>query len=345
MREVIRGKRPRLLIFHPASVFGGTERFLTLLLPRWNQYYYPHLVTTDVFAPFVPSGIEATFISRKILFRRFRPLPFYFHLLRRLKPKRVLVFVIAHQAAVFSLAAYLAGLSRHTVIRYDGFIPKALRRGFLFRLLLWANKWARAIIVPSRALGRFVVQELGVPPASLKVIPNPVDCAAFPPRRGEGDYALWVGRIAPEKNLSLLLEAARLLPPVRIKVLGDGPLLDGYCEQAPGNVEFLGFRRDVRPHLQEARFLVHTCRAEGFGYSLLEALAAGLPVLSQDCPCGPDEILDGGRYGLLFKEDPEELAFLMKELWLSKELRYFFRKRARERARQYDLSRYPLELP
>ena len=154
-----------------------------------------------------------------------------------------------------------------------------------------------------------------------------------------------MGRIAPEKNLSLLLEAARLLPPVKIKVLGDGPLLEDYRAQAPENVEFLGFRRDVRPHLQQARFLVHTCRAEGFGYSLLEALAAGLPVLSQDCPCGPDEILDGGRYGLLFKEDPEELAFLMKELWTTPELRAFFSGRARERAREYDLSLYPEELP
>ena len=346
MREATKGSvAPRLLVFHPALVFGGTERFLTLVLPRWKRRYHIYLITTEVFKPLVPAGVELHLIKREDLFRRFRPLPLYFRLLRRLKPARILVFVIAHQAAVFCLAAYLAGLSRSTIIRYDGFIPEDLRKGLLFRLLLWANRWARAVIVPSRALGRFVVRELGVPPTRLKVIPNPVNCAAFPPRQGEGSYALWVGRIVPEKNISLLLEAAGLFPSVKLKVLGEGPLLESYRAQAPKNVEFLGFRRDVRPYLREARFLVHTCRAEGFGYSLLEALAAGLPVLSQDCPCGPDEILDGGRYGLLFKEDPEELAFLMKELWTSPRLRAFFEHRARQRARQYDLSLYPEELP
>jgi len=68
------------------------------------------------------------------------------------------------------------------------------------------------------------------------------------------------------------------------------------------SVYFVGFVENPYPHLAASTLFVLTSRLEGFALVLAEAMALGVPVISSDCPCGPREVLGGGRYGILVPE-------------------------------------------
>jgi glycosyltransferase involved in cell wall biosynthesis len=154
--------------------------------------------------------------------------------------------------------------------------------------------------------------------ARLSVIENPIvrarcrEMAAaslshpwFAP--GQPPIVLGVGRLVPQKNFSLLLDAFSLVVarrPARLVLLGEGPLR----EQLLMQIERLGLSQCATilpvdpnpwPYMKTARAVVLSSLYEGFGNVLVEAMAVGTPVVSVDCPDGPAEILGNGRWGRL----------------------------------------------
>jgi glycosyltransferase involved in cell wall biosynthesis len=128
---------------------------------------------------------------------------------------------------------------------------------------------------------------------------------------------LAVGRLHPEKDYPTLLRALvilRQVRPARLLILGEGPQraeLEALTRQlgVAGDVALPGFCDNPLPAMRCAAAFVLCSRAEGFGNVLVEALACGCPVVSADCPSGPREILDHGRYGRLVPVgDAEALA-------------------------------------
>jgi glycosyltransferase involved in cell wall biosynthesis len=91
---------------------------------------------------------------------------------------------------------------------------------------------------------------------------------------------------------------------VRLIVLGEGPeraALEQLADQI-GISDILampGFVDNPFAYMRQARLFVLSSRWEGFGLVIIEAMACGCPVLSTDCPSGPAEILEGGRFGRL----------------------------------------------
>lgn len=108
----------------------------------------------------------------------------------------------------------------------------------------------------------------------------------------------YVGRLAPEKNLALLLDVhaavARQHRDARLLLVGDGPLLAGLRHRHPGHI-YAGVRRgeDLAAHYASADLFVFPSLTETFGNVVPEALASGLGVIAFDCAAAADLIRSG----------------------------------------------------
>lgn len=149
----------------------------------------------------------------------------------------------------------------------------------------WSRRVDRYIALTEFARRKFV--EGGLPADRIRVKPNflPEDPG---PGTGAGGYALFVGRLAGEKGIDTLAEAwDRLEEGVRLKVVGQGdlaPVVESLAARDP-RVEWLGRRSrdEVNQLMRDALVLVVPSRwYEGFPLVVVEALAAGLPVIASD---------------------------------------------------------------
>jgi glycosyltransferase involved in cell wall biosynthesis len=121
-----------------------------------------------------------------------------------------------------------------------------------------------------------------------------------------GERILTVGRLKDQKNHSLLLRAMALLPRIdaRLMIVGSGQnetVLRALALELgiSDRIIFAGFHSDPSPFYATANLFVLSSNYEGFGNVIVEAMSFGLPVVSTDCPFGPAEILEEGRWGQL----------------------------------------------
>jgi len=191
-------------------------------------------------------------------------------------------------------------------------------------------------------------------------IPNGIDLVAMaeelPPRAQarhtlavEGDpLVLFVGRLSRQKGADILLDAwvrfVKRRPPARLLVLGEGPDEAGLRRRAEelgiaGTVDFRGLRRDVGPHYAAADFFVLPSRYEGFPNVLLEAMAAGLPVIATRVS-GSEDAIEDGRNGILVPPgEAEPLLEALSALADNSRLREMMGAEARKTAEaRYDIN-------
>ncbi|HMW17539.1 MAG TPA: glycosyltransferase [Accumulibacter sp.] len=137
-------------------------------------------------------------------------------------------------------------------------------------------------------------------PFDVDAIRNAATASAALP---SGPFVVHVGRFSPQKRHDLLFAAFRQLPPTRQLVLlcHDQPELRSMIVDhgLENRVVVAGFQTNPYPWIAAADLLVLCSDHEGMPNVLVEALLLGTPVVSTDCPSGPDEILQHGRFGRL----------------------------------------------
>ncbi len=166
----------------------------------------------------------------------------------------------------------------------------------------WIERVDRFIALTEFSRRKFAAN--GIPESKISVRPNAL--AQDPgPKTATGEYALFVGRISPEKGLRTLLSAWQKLPrQLPLKVVGDGPQRQEIQAFAAGNgsgsVSFEGSlpHADTLAAMKAARFLVFPSQwYECFPATLLEAFACGLPVIASNIGA-ISEIVHDGKTGV-----------------------------------------------
>ena len=184
----------------------------------------------------------------------------------------------------------------------------------------WKREITCFIALSEFARNKFV--EGGLPAEKIFVKPNFVspDPGA---RTGDGDYALFVGRLSPKKRVDTLLEAwKRLSQPIPLLILGGGPdkerLTGQAASQGLANVELKGHvpREQTLAAINQARFLIFASEwYENFPVTLVESFACSTPVICSRMGVMPEIVADG-RTGIHFTPaDPEDLARKVEWAW------------------------------
>jgi N-acetylgalactosamine-N,N'-diacetylbacillosaminyl-diphospho-undecaprenol 4-alpha-N-acetylgalactosaminyltransferase len=165
---------------------------------------------------------------------------------------------------------------------------------------------ASRVVAPSHGVANDLILNYNVASHHVDVIHNPVDRAAIASAAARSPdldlpsrYWLGIGRLVPNKNFAMMLDAfAAAGARGDLVILGEGPeraALEARARQLgiAKRVRLAGFSANPFPSLARARAYLSTSNAEGFPNALVEALALGVPVAATDCDSGPGEILSG----------------------------------------------------
>ena len=221
------------------------------------------------------------------------------------------------------LARRLAGSETRVVLSEQNPLSWSCRHPGRRKLLLplLARRYypaADEIVACSQGVADDVAAFARVPHGRITTIHNPVVtdallAAAQEPldhpwfAAGAPPVVLGVGRLAVQKDFATLLRAfawLRTRRPIRLLLLGEGgerAALEGLARRlgVAADVALPGFAANPLAYMARAGVLALSSIYEGFGNVLVEALACGRAIVSTDCPGGPREILNGGRYGEL----------------------------------------------
>ena len=188
--------------------------------------------------------------------------------------------------------------------------------------------WGKFTIAISEVIGQHMVQDFGVPSHYVRIIPRSVDLEKFNiPRLSKGPQdplvVTMIGRMTPLKGhpyfLKAMAQVIKEMPNVRIHLVGDASAKRSRYKQElmllvkrlgiAHQVEFLGNRRDIPQLLAKSDCLVlSTITQEAFGRVILEAQAAGVPVVATKVG-GVAEIIDHEKTGILVApKDIEAMA-------------------------------------
>lgn len=215
------------------------------------------------------------------------------------------------------------------------------RAGVAGRANVRLHRLGAAVAAANVCVSDYLAKRTNLPRSVM--IYNPISKVAFESELDgdRRDLVLFAGRLVTEKGLDLLLHAMVLVPDVRIRIAGEGPMRSTWERLAgeiglAGRVRFLGaksFTELVEHYRDAAVVCVPTLSPESFGYTAAEAMAMGRAVVATPSGALP-ELLADGRGFVAAAATPKALAAALREA-LENGGR---RKRAEKRARDFALS-------
>ncbi|SDI00482.1 glycosyltransferase [Desulfosporosinus hippei] len=327
-------KKTPLSLYIPSLAGGGAEKITVNLANCFAaQGLKVDLVVSDLKGPLLKDISDKIRIidlrSSRVIFSLI-PLVIY---LARNKPRAILSSLnYANVIVIISslLANFLAKaktrvyVAEHSTLSQTLLHPPNFRTKFLPLLMKHTYKLADGIITVSKGVAADLAKIIGIPPSKIFVIYNPVfnknvifkkmetpDHPWFKP--GSPPVILGVGRLHPAKDFSCLIKAFKALREeldVKLVILGEGEersklelLINDLGLQ--DEIDLPGFVRNPYEYMDHSSVFVLSSQWEGLPTVLIEALACGLPIVSTDCPSGPREILEDGKYGLLVRVGDE----------------------------------------
>lgn len=195
---------------------------------------------------------------------------------------------------------------------------KGMIHSFIMKLSMHvAYRLADSRVGVSNGVVNNIAKLSGLPHKMFEVIYNPIPSQIEPSKKAinsanslwscdSGARILTVGNLVSQKNYELLLRAfARInIPNSRLMFVGDGIVKNSLKLLAQklsidNRVIFAGYQSDTTPFYKTADLFVLSSDYEGMSLVIVEALSSGTPVVSTNCPSGPAELLENGRFGQL----------------------------------------------
>lgn len=352
-------ERKKVLIMLANLAGGGAERTVVRLLenldrekfdPRvvivWNEGAFldrvrpEELIVTDV------PKLGSTSNPRMI----YDILVAHNRVIKDFQPHVILSLTVSMNIAA-NLALAIYGRKRiGWVLREGNNTLRMLQDDVTNPILAWMRRvitkatYTRAdkVLAISNGLGKGLVSNFQVEPERVEVIYNPVETDEVERAPSEAPVLLAIGRLVYQKGFDVLLEAFAGLSDTRSKliILGEGKdrdALEAQVEQLGlnGRVEMPGFVPNVSDYYKRATAFVLSSRWEGFGCVVIEAMAAGLPVVVTDCDYGPPEIVTHESNGLVVQHSSVPalrtgLQRILDEPKLAAELGLAAKQRARD---------------
>jgi glycosyltransferase involved in cell wall biosynthesis len=302
-------RRIKLLLLIPHLGGGGAERVIAQIathldperfemhlgliapdfpgaqaLPEWVRIHRLGCERVRRAGPALVQAVRA--IEPDVLLSGMAHLNFLVLLLKPLFPRQTRVLVRQNTTASLAATSWLGRLS------YRSLYPRADR-----------------IVCQSQAMADDLAECFAIPPGKLVVLANPIDLPTVGIKTHSSvwpDHAwprvLAIGRLSVEKGVDLLIRAMASVearfPHACLIVLGDGaeePALRKLAEelQLANSVHLAGYLRNPSAFYEGATVFVQPSRYEGMPNAMLEAAAAGLPIVATPCSKGVCELLDG----------------------------------------------------
>ncbi|MEX1081493.1 MAG: glycosyltransferase [Halofilum sp. (in: g-proteobacteria)] len=326
---------PDIAIFGDWASAGGVSRRLTNQIRVWDELGYTiELVAFRDGVKFYPDEQPDALRFKHLGTRtKWATLVALWWYLRRSRP--TVVLSASHLANIIVAAcAFLPGVRARRYLSVPNTVGQAHRKTSQRKLRKKAVQvrlfypCADGVVAVSEGVKQDLIDVVGLKGVDVQVIYNGTIAPLLFERARELPPHAWfqthnlpvivaVGRLSQQKDYSTLIRAfsrVRKVIRARLVIVGEGKDR-GALEALVGelhleaDVALPGFAENPYAWIAHADVFTLSSRWEGLVNVVIEALALGVPIVSTDCPSGPREILDGGRYGELVPVgDYEELA-------------------------------------
>jgi glycosyltransferase involved in cell wall biosynthesis len=324
----------KIALFIPTLDGGGAERVMMLLAKEFS--YRGHEVDLILARAVGPYLKQMPPNVRLVDLKSTKPLtaiPALIRYLRKERPSSVLSSLFNANIALL-IAKKLSRIPVRCVVReantisYDLRVSRSVSAPITSEIIRRCYAWADAVVSLSYGAADDLTRTTGFPRNKIKVIYNPIDIKMIHKKAQEKSTHPWIvngdiptilgiGRFCEQKDFSTLIRAFSIVikhKDAKLIILGDGELrsqLEALLRILNLNdrVDLPGFIDNPYQYLSRSSVFVLSSRWEGLGNVLIEALACDVPIVATNCPCGPGEVLQNGKYGYLVPTgDAEALA-------------------------------------
>ncbi|TCM20834.1 glycosyltransferase involved in cell wall biosynthesis [Novosphingobium sp. PhB165] len=336
--------RPDIVFYARQLYNGGVDRVVFNLAEEFLARGIHPVILVDLdnpWSPFrnlIPEGVTYEVLDAKGPIARVTKLRAY---LRRTRPQAVMCTGFGFPNLVAILVRWIAGFHFRLMLTEHCFPSVDLdearpwqSRYWFFRLAHLFYPRADTIVAVSKGTALDLAKVIDIDPGTITCIYNPivsdgliesgqapVDHPWF--RDPDVPIVMGVGRLEHQKDFGTLITAfakVRKQMRCRLIILGDGserPMLTDLVNRLglSEDVSMPGFAPNPHAYTAKASLFVLSSRFESLANVVIEAMALGTPVIATDCPSGPAEALDHGRFGKLVNvEDPDMLADAMLDV-------------------------------
>ena len=353
-------QKKKITFIIPSLVSGGAERVLIHLINHLNNEKYSICLVLfedilDYKEDLRFSG-EIVCLDKKSRWDFFKLIFKLRKTLRTYQPDVVLSFLYYTNIVTVMASLFLKRKFKLILCERNyppEYLPK-IRLGYLKKWLMrFTYRKADKILTVSKSIARVLEEDFNIKSEKIKTIYNPVVLEEIKDKYQKemkhpffederAQIIISVGRLVEQKRVDRLLRAFSLVRKkqdrVYLIILGEGELrkeLENLSLELRVDkwTDFVGFQSNPYAWIRKADIFVLSSDFEGFPNVILEAMACGTPVVSTDCPSGPNEIIVNGKNGILVPtEDEKAMAEAILKLLTNDNLRKRFFEEGKKKA-------------